>query len=48
MDSEIKTLGESCTTYSYEKRHSFLQLVGQLMAAGVERDHADSFRLEKI
>jgi uncharacterized protein YbcV (DUF1398 family) len=48
MERELKALVETCTLYSYEGRHTFPQQIGRLMAAGIERYHADLCRLEKI
>lgn len=48
MDSQVKGLVEACTRNSDEERVTFGEVVGQLLAAGVERYHADLLRAEKI
>ncbi len=47
MESQIKDVLVECTNGSDENRLSFPQVVGKLLAAGVERYHADLQRAEK-
>jgi uncharacterized protein YbcV (DUF1398 family) len=37
-----------CTRFSDDERETFGQIVGRLMAAGIERYHADLRRAEKV
>jgi uncharacterized protein YbcV (DUF1398 family) len=46
-DAELETVLRDCTNGSDAERLSFPQVVGQLMAAGVERYRADLIRHEK-
>ncbi len=48
MDTNIKAVVEECTTGSENGTLKFPQVVMKLMAAGVERYHADLRRAEKI
>ena len=48
MNDNIKAVIAECTHASDEERITFPQVVGKLMAAGVERYHADLVRDEKI
>jgi uncharacterized protein YbcV (DUF1398 family) len=47
METSVKAVIAECTKASDEQRVTFPQVVGQLMAAGVERYHADLLRAEK-
>lgn len=47
MDSTIIDVMRACTSGSDEQRTTFPQIVGDLLAAGVERYHADLCRWEK-
>jgi uncharacterized protein YbcV (DUF1398 family) len=47
MNAHVKTVVEDCTKASDEARLAFPQIVQNLMAAGVERYHADLLRAEK-
>lgn len=47
MDRQARDVMEACTRASDEERVTFGEVVGQLMAAGVERYHADLLRAEK-
>ncbi len=46
-DTDLENVVRDCTRGSDEERISFPQVVGQLMAAGVERYRADLLRHEK-
>lgn len=48
MDRHVKEVVEECTRISDEERVTFGEVVGKLMAAGVERYHADLLRADKI
>ena len=47
MNAQFGCVDEECTAASDENSMSFPQVVGKLMAAGVERYHADLVRSEK-
>ena len=47
MQTDILSVLKDCTSGSDEQRLSFPQVVGKLMAAGLERYHADLQRSEK-
>jgi len=47
MNAHVKTVVEDCTKASDEARLAFPQIVQNLMAAGIERYHADLLRAEK-
>ena len=47
MNDEIKAILEDCTYGSDDERLTFPQVVSNLMAAGIERYHADLQRSEK-
>lgn len=46
-DTDLESVLQDCTRGSDEERISFPQVVGKLMAAGVERYRADLLRHEK-
>lgn len=46
-DTDLETVLQDCTRASDEERMTFPQVVGKLMAAGVERYRADLLRHEK-
>lgn len=48
LNSYVKDVMEECTRISDEERVTFGEVVGKLMAAGVERYHADLLRADKI
>jgi uncharacterized protein YbcV (DUF1398 family) len=48
MDVQARQVVEDCTRISDEERVTFGEVVGRLLAAGVERYHADLLRAEKI
>ncbi len=48
MDKAVKDTIEDCTAGSDAARYTFPQVVMKLMAAGVERYHADLVRAEKV
>ncbi len=48
MDEAVKAVLAECTRGSDEGRMPFPQVVSKLIAAGVERYHADLIRSEKI
>lgn len=48
MDARARNAMLDCTRLSDQERESFGQIVGRLMAAGIERYHADLRRAEKI
>ncbi len=47
MDSKVKAVVQDCTTASDEERVTFGEVVGRLIAAGIERYHTDLVRSEK-
>lgn len=47
MEASISAVMRACTTDSDEERVTFGHIVGQLLAAGVERYHVDLCRAEK-
>ncbi len=47
MDMQVKEIVRECTRGSDEERLTFPEIVAKLMAAGVERYHADLVRAEK-
>ncbi len=47
MDASVQAVVAECSKGSDENRLSFPEVVGKLMAAGVERYHADFARSEK-
>ncbi len=48
MDQSVRDVIETVTRASDEERITFPEVVGALMAAGVERYHADMTRSERI
>jgi uncharacterized protein YbcV (DUF1398 family) len=48
MDNDIKAVTEECTRASDEERITFGEVVGKLMAAGIERYHTDLVRADKV
>jgi len=48
MHADIIAVLEECTSGSDQERLTFPEVVGKLMAAGIERYHADLQRSEKI
>lgn len=47
MNSQTRQVVEECTAGSDAERMSFPEVIGALMAAGIERYHADLIRAEK-
>ena len=47
MDSHARAVMRECTTASDEERITFPEVVGKLLAIGLERYHADLIRSEK-
>src|SRR5262249_34686576 len=47
MDAQAKAVVRECTTGSDEERVTFPEVAMKLMAAGIERYHADLTRAEK-
>lgn len=47
MDAKVRDVMTECTDASDQERMSFPEIVGRLVAAGVERYHADLLRGEK-
>lgn len=48
MHPDIIAVLEDCTSGSDQERLTFPEVVGKLMAAGIERYHADLLRSDKI
>jgi len=48
MDRQLRQVVRECSEISDRGAENFAQIVGRLIAAGVERYHADLLRAEKI